>query len=843
MSFVSPGITVRELELVPSSTISSENVGVISIAATQGPVNQLTNIKSETELVSIFGKPTEYNYESWFSAVQYLAYGGTVSVIRPADSSNTVGLKNANTDNLNNVFIENDLDYLTNETSPSYKFAAKTPGSIFNKLKIVAVDHGADQILTISGATSDTTKLNVTSSAGFSANDIVKVDNEYLTVSSVATGQLTVVGGALGSVATGHSSGANVTKWSFTESATTTTLNEPDESSELTSTEKYITVSSVTGFAVNDYVKIKRVPVGGTAGTTFEYVLITDIDSDSNILIVNRGQLGTPAISFDDDVVSPESSVVVSVIKMTFAASTPVTTLSSDYPSYSVSTFTGSLGGIVKSGSKNAWVYSVVNDKINVILENSTERFVVGETLYNENGTSSIGTITNVSDYYDTLEYSPGLYWSSIASQPGTSGFALQRNASFDEFHLLILDENGTITGTPKTILERHTHLSKSNDGKSADGEFKYWKKVLETKSQYIYAGNNFVSTSKLSLTPIPNSNKTSVSVDNNTLNSLFDIFKSNNKPVLSFDLNNGSDYLWQSQSNVIETALTNAYDLLSESELFSEIEFLIPGSISLNKAKKLIQIVENRKDCIAVISPLKSDVINSLSTIEKTNRIINFFSVLPSSSYTIFDSGYKYIFDKYNDTYRYIPCASDVAGLCIGTTINSETWYSPAGYNRGNIKNSLRLAYNPKKSERDRLYSARINPIISVPGQGIILFGDKTALTNVSSFDRINVRRLFIELEKVISNLSKFQLFEVNDSNTRESFISTVEPYLRDVQSRRGIYEYLIRCDEKNNTSNVIENNEFYAEIYIKPVKSINYITLTFVSTRTGVNFTEIAI
>lgn len=841
MSFASPGITVKELELTTSPVINTENVAVIAIAATQGPVNQLTNIRTESELVSIFGKPNEYNYESWFSATQFLTYGGSVSVIRPVDSSNNVGLKNANTDNLSNVLIENDLDYLTNETSPSYKFAAKTPGSIFNNLKIVAVDHGADQILTISGASSDTTKLYVTSSAGFNANDIVKVDNEYLTVSSVTTGQLTVVGGALGSTSAAHNSGANVVKWSFGESITTTTLVEPNDSPELTSTEKYITVSSVTGFSVNDYVKIKRVPVGGTTGTTFEYVLITDIDSDNNTLIVERGKLGTTAISFDDDVTSPESSVVVSLIKMTFAATTPVTTLSSDYPAYTVSTFTGSLGGLVKSGSKNAWVYSVINDKINVILENSVDRFTVGETLYNADGTTAIGSISNVSDYYDTLEYSPGLYWTSIAPQPGTSEYASLRNSSFDEFHLVILDDTGAITGTPKTVLERHTHLSKAPDGKSGDGDFKYWKKVLEEKSSYIYGGTNFVTTSKLSLTPISNSNKTSSSLDNITLNSLFDIFKFNNKPVISFNLNTGSDYLWQSQSNSIENALTNAYNLISESEMFNDIEFLLPGSITFDRAKKLMEIVENRKDCIAVISPKRNDVINSLSTTEKTDRIINFFSLLPSSSYTIFDSGYKYIYDKYNDTYRYIPCAADVAGLCVSTTINSESWYSPAGYNRGNVRNSLRLAYNPKKSERDRLYTARINPIVSIPGQGILLFGDKTALKNPSAFDRINVRRLFIELERVISNLSKFQLFEINDESTRETFKSTLEPYLRDVQSRRGIYEFLIRCDVTNNPDTVVDNHEFYAEIYLKPVKSINYITLTFVSARTGISFAEL--
>ena len=243
----------------------------------------------------------------------------------------------------------------------------------------------------------------------------------------------------------------------------------------------------------------------------------------------------------------------------------------------------------------------------------------------------------------------------------------------------------------------------------------------------------------------------------------------------------------------------------------------------------------------MAVISPRRSDVINSSTSAVKTENIVDFFSGIASSSFAIFDSGYKYIYDKYNDTYRYVPCAADVAGLCINTTINAETWFSPAGYNRGNLRNATKLAYSPKQSERDRLYTNRINPIVSFPGQGIVLFGDKTALSSPSAFNRINVRRLFIELEKNIARFSKFQLFEINDEVTRSSFKSAVEPYLRGVQGRRGIYDFLVVCDETNNTADVIDRNEFNAEIYVKPARSINFITITFVATRTGISFGEL--
>ena len=842
MSFASPGVTIKEVDLTTSLNVSDQNIGVVAIAATQGPVNQLTYITSEAELVSTFGKPTNNNFESWFSAAQFIAYGGIAAVIRPMDSTNNVGLKNANTDSLTNVVIENSLDFINNETSPAYKFVAKTPGALQNTLKVVATDHGADQILTVSGATSDTTKLYVASSVGFATNDVVKVDNEYFTVSATATGQLTVTGGALGSTATTHASGATVTEWSFAESGTTTTLAEPNATPELSSVETFITVTSVSGFAVNDYVKIKRVPLGGASPvTTFEYVLVTAVDTETNTLEVVRGQLGTTAISFDDEFSAPETSVTVSAIKMTFAASTPVTTLTAAYPSYTVSAFTGSVGGVVKSGTKNAWVYSVVSNTVNVVLADSTKRFVVGDSLYNADGTTLIGAITAVSNYYDTLEYAPGLLWNSVAPQPGTSGYGDQRNASFDEFHLLVLDEDGIITGVPNTIVEKFAYLSKASDGKSTDGEVKYWKKVLENRSSYIYAGTNFVSTSKVSLTPISGSGQTSRTVDNSVINSLFDIFNSSGKPVLSFSFADGKDYEWATQSATIETALTSAYDLVGDTETFNDIDFLIPGTVSLTRAVKLIDIAESRKDCMAVVSARRSDVVTSQSSTDKTTNIIEFFNLLGSSSFAIFDSGYKYIYDKYNDSYRYIPCAADVAGLCVGTSINSETWFSPAGYNRGNLRNALRLAYNPKKSERDRLYTSRINPIVSFPGQGIVLFGDKTALATPSAFDRINVRRLFIELEKVIGRLGKYQLFEINDENTRGGFKSIVEPYLRDVQARRGIYEFLVRCDASNNPPDAIDRNEFYAEIYVKPARTINYVTLTFVATRTGVSFSEV--
>ena len=260
-------------------------------------------------------------------------------------------------------------------------------------------------------------------------------------------------------------------------------------------------------------------------------------------------------------------------------------------------------------------------------------------------------------------------------------------------------------------------------------------------------------------------------------------------------------------------------------------------------KAQELIAIAEQRKDCIAVISPHRGDVVDVAGgSSAQTENIIEFFSPLSSSSYAVFDSGYKYMYDRFNNKFRYIPTNGDVAGLCVRTSIEAYPWFSPAGQQRGIINSAIKLAYNPTKAERDKLYPNRINPITNTPGTGILLFGDKTALGYASAFDRINVRRLFLTIEQALKSAADAQLFELNDEITRANFINIVEPYLRDVQAKRGLYGFLVICDETNNTPDIIDNNEFRADIFLKPAKSINYVTLTFVATRTGISFDEVA-
>ena len=503
-----------------------------------------------------------------------------------------------------------------------------------------------------------------------------------------------------------------------------------------------------------------------------------------------------------------------------------------------------SVGDYVKvDGVAAGNVYSITGSSadtiIQITLEDTTTRFAGSGSLKSSGGTV-IGTITELqnNDVYSTVEYDTGKKWVSIAPQPGTSPFTKARGGKFDEFHMALIDSLGNVTGNPGTLIETFTFVSKAKDAKSTEGVVSYWRKVLELKSNYIYGGEDSLAQAA-DITAVDSSggSASGASIGDNASSSLFPLF---NK-IVSQTLDKGADYDWAGSSATINSAVESSYDLVSDPEEFGDIDFLVPGMITGTAAAKLIAISESRRDCITVLSPRRSDVINSSTSTKKTDNIVDFFNTVSSSSYAIFDSGYKYLYDKYNDTYRYVPCAADVAGLCISSTINSETWFSPAGYNRGNLRNAAKLAYSPRKAERDRLFTARVNPVVAFPGQGVVLFGDKTGLSSPSAFDRINVRRLFIELEKNIARFSKFQLFEINDELARSAFKGAVDPYLRNVQGRRGIYDFLVVCDDSNNTADVIDRNEFQAEIYIKPARSINFITITFVATRTGVSFNEL--
>jgi hypothetical protein len=474
-----------------------------------------------------------------------------------------------------------------------------------------------------------------------------------------------------------------------------------------------------------------------------------------------------------------------------------------------------------------------------------------------------------VSDWYDqqsiTLE-NGNILWSSIAPKPGTSQYAVDRNSTNDEIHVAVIDDIGTITGIKGNLLEKFVGLSKATDSVSAINSPQriWWKEYLAQNSKYLYVGDNPSDDSSLVAQTGFSAGFAAVTLSGGQWNKETQDVTFSALGNKTYTLKGGKDYSSGAPGTTgTMTAdlgsLATAYDLFGNKDEIA-VDYLIMGpglgsiTESASKASKLISIAQSRKDCVAVISPHRYSVVSEpepgsstprfLTTNDQTENIINFFGQIGNrnSSYAIFDSGYKYTFDRFNNRFRYIPCNADVAGLCVRTSIQSYPWFSPAGQQRGVLNNAIKLAYNPNKAQRDQLYPLGINPIVNQPGSGIILFGDKTALGYASAFDRINVRRLFLTVEQALQDAAEAQLFELNDQITRANFVNIVEPYLRDVKAKRGVYDFLVICDETNNTPDVIDNNEFRADIFLKPTKSINYVTLTFVATRTGISFEEVA-
>jgi hypothetical protein len=408
-------------------------------------------------------------------------------------------------------------------------------------------------------------------------------------------------------------------------------------------------------------------------------------------------------------------------------------------------------------------------------------------------------------------------YYDLVSAAPGTSPYVSDRGGSGDELHVVVIDEDGGITGVAGSVLEVYDSLSKASDAKTPQGDTNYYPDVIYNKSQYVYWMDHNSSGSNWGNAASGTTYTSVTSVSNESLSG-------------------GSD---GSASTTAEKK--TAYEKFEDAET-TDVNLIIAAKGDATHIDNLITIAENRKDAVVFASPERSDVVNVANSETQTNNVKSFFDGIRSSSYVVFDSGYKYTYDRYNDVFRFVPLNGDIAGLAARTDLIADSWFSPAGYNRGVIRGAVKLAYNPTKTQRDTLYRARINPVVTFPGQGTVLFGDKTGLTTPSAFDRINVRRLFITLEKAIATASKFQLFEFNDEFTRAQFRNIVEPFLRDVQGRRGITDFLVVCDETNNSPDiVVDRNEFRADIFVKPARSINFITLQFVATRTGVAFEEV--
>ena len=446
--------------------------------------------------------------------------------------------------------------------------------------------------------------------------------------------------------------------------------------------------------------------------------------------------------------------------------------------------------------------------------------------------------------------------WNNISDRPGTSNYAAARDSRFDEVHVVVIDDTGEVSGNAGTILEKHLSLSKAKDAEYSLGSPSYWRKYTYNNSTNIFAGsapNGIVATNTTTLAGF------STATDNGWDQNAQGIsFGATGATTLTLgggkNYDGGTDEDADGAFQVTLAGLAGGYQLFEDDNLNSA-DFILMGSGNHTKettqslANKIISVAEIRKDAVAFVSPHRgaflsdgaAGAVTVFSDEQITDNVVGFFAPVTSSSFAVFDGSYKYMYDRFADTFRYVPMNGDIAGLCARNDINNFPWFSPAGTARGAILNAVKLTYNPSQTQRDKLYSNRINPIIFSPGGGIILFGDKTGLGKASAFDRINVRRLFIFLENAISSAARDQMFEFNDEITRTNFVNIVEPFLRDVQAKRGIFDFRVICDETNNTAAIIDNNEFVADIFIKPARSINFIGLTFVATRTGVSFEEV--
>ena len=789
LGLVSPGVKIREVDLTNGRVgSSSQIIGAMAGPFERGPVEDPILIENEQQLIDIFGKPSENDNQTeyWYSASNYLSYGGVLRLVR-CDGSN---LGNANSpvgssSSLTNVKIKSYDDYISQSTS-TWTWAAKTPGTWANGVKVCVIDNLADQVF-----------------SGVSTGITTSIQN-------VSVGQTTISLDVVGDTNIGV---------------------------------------ATTGLAVGDILTAAYIPASTTI-TSIGNTSIVISNAATNTGIATTSVLGT--FTRPTYVVSTNAVVGAAVTQSITGGVAGIGT---------TSIVDGYLKGII-TGVGNSEIYVkllqqvsstgiVTTANYSKYYFNSTSQVSIGKTTTNNgigvaNATVHNSPNFNVFDWYNTRTLgltNSTVYWNSIAPKPGTSQYAVSRSSTNDEIHIVIIDDSGSVTGISGNILEKWIGLSKASDAQRSPQELIYYKTYLADTSEYLYSGAE-------------PSNMTAVGYAGTGGGNWQQICQGVNFNVcgnLTFTLFGGNSYGTRSSSGYLSPQydaslgdIVNAYKIFENIREF-DVNFILMGAGSSDKlttqakANNIINIASNRKDCVAVVSPHRSALVNITDSSIQTNNLIDFYDGISSSSYAIFDSGYKYMFDRFNNKFIYVPLNSDIAGCMCRTSLNDFPWFSPAGSKRGVINGAVKLAYNPSQTQRDELYSRRINPVIYSPGSGIILFGDKTGLAQASAFDRINVRRLFITLETSIETAARDQLFEFNDTITRSNFVNIVEPYLRDVQAKRGITDFVVICDETNNTPDVIDSNEFRADIFVKPARSINFIGLTFVATRTGVSFEEI--
>ena len=887
---LSPGVLVTEEDrstVVPSVATTA---GAFSGAFAWGPVNKVTSVESEAKLVEQFGTPNDTTAGYFFTAANFLSYGNNLNLVRVVDkgvAQNAVSTPDGQITGITNLASANDFlrtgvttavfgappqggtqataNVVLNTTGSLYQvdiglrgFGYNTPPTITfvdpagsGTGAAATATIGAGQVSIISVVTSgnnyntssniviqnqDSTSANAQLVIHFKLKDI-QINNGGTNIGPFGTGcNVEVSGGTLvaggshanvipiitGNVVTGFTIVNNGNGYI---QAPNIILNRLDgntgTATSFTANLGYGIVNSITivnpgagGYSSTPNVTInKNNSLGGTSATATARIIaqLNDITLDSigGGYSSNTTAVVTPASA---DIPYITSNATATAIIGYGVSGVIITNVGAGYTSVPNVTISSSSGNVFASADAVVtYDAPLIENSDDYDTSHSTGGFIYKEFAAKYPG--ALGNTIKVS-MADYNTFTGWQYSNQFNSAPLTSSSVSTRGGIRDEIHLVVVDATGVWSGSAGTILEKYSYLSKASDGKNSDGSTNYYKDVINNSSKYIWVLDHPTSTTNWGTTA---TSKT------------FDGLTANITSTLSGGVSGDS----VSSANILA-----GYDLFSNDELYDVSLIPMGPTTSAGAVNSVISLAETRRDCVVFVSPQYSDVVNTTS---QADKIVTYRDTLTSSSFAVLDSGWKYQYDRYNDKYRYVPLNGDTAGLAARTDYVSDPWFSPAGYNRGIIKNVVKLSYSPSKSDRDTLYKKGINPVVTFPGQGTLLFGDKTLLARPSAFDRINVRRLFIVLEKAIATASKFQLFEFNDPFTRAQFRNLVEPFLRDVQGRRGITDFRVVCDETNNTGEIIDRNEFVADIFIKPARAINFIQLNFIATISGVSFEEV--
>jgi phage tail sheath protein FI len=799
---LSPGVNVTEIDLTTIVPAVATSEGAIGGVFRWGPIAERVLVDNEQKLVTRFGKPTSLNAETFFTAASFLAYGNRLYVSRAANTSGNASVT---------VTKSGGTWSLANTGNSSVNATAEVFGnvSVNTTMSAIAIT-GDDQNAIDPDVFLRRNVLNEKDYIAKSANGDFDADTDLKWIAKYP--------GDMGdSLKISVCDSADAWYKSLVLASNTVTMNSA--------------TSLMTGAIGNNALSIKVVPVDYANGTHVTAANTRGISLHTDLTVGDLIEVGNNAVGKQMLRIVAKSSFTPAFYNSTFSFDFVANATSIEVTSGPIASIT--VGSTVEGTSIPAGTTVVSKNASHIVISNTTTSVDSGTYIVKSDARFTVTVNNKIRIKTAVSEGAVNRYWEYFGSfdkAPGQSDwlanlFAQDPNAANgaanDALHAVVVDNKGLFSGVPGTILERFANLSRVVEAKDEQGSSIYYKDAINNGSQYVWWAND---------------------EDNAPSANAIAIASSTNTEAATYIFVGGKDGL--DEDFVEEAVLYDAYDQFMNSNE-ADISLVLQGKARGGDRGQQLgnyiidNICEHRKDCVAFLSPNYDAVINNIY--QEVDDVVAFRNAITSSSYGVIDSGYKYMYDRYNDVYRWVPLNGDIAGLCARTDDTNDPWFSPAGYNRGIIKNVVKLAYNPSQAERDSLYKSDVNPVINIQGAGTLLYGDKTVLGKPSAFDRINVRRLFIVLEKAISLAAKYTLFEFNDAFTRTQFRNLVEPYLRDVQGRRGIFDFKVVCDETNNTPEIIDRNEFVGDIYIKPARSINFIQLNFIAVRTGVAFNEI--